>query len=80
MKKEKKIKLKVAERKEADALHQDITIARYGIEVSQRIYYESSEKLWERLRELYPELINRNAVYDKGIIVIREPENLGLPL
>ena len=72
MTKEKTIKLKVAERKEADELQRNITIARYGIETSQRIHYEAQEKLWERLRGLYPELADKNAVYSKGVIVIRE--------
>jgi len=72
MAKPKTIKLKAAERKEADELQRNITIARYGIETSQKIHYEAQEKLWERLRGLYPELADKNAVYSKGTIVIRE--------
>jgi len=72
MAKQKTIKLKAAERKEANELQRNITIARYGVETAQRIHYEAQEKLWERLRGLYPELADKNAVYSKGIIVIRE--------
>ena len=72
MAKQKTIKLKAAEHKEADELQRNITIARYGVETAQRIHYEVGEKLWERLRGMYPELADKNAVYSKGVIVIRE--------
>ena len=65
MAKEKKIKLKVAEQKEANRLHREITIAEFGIVVAQRIRFEAGERLWEYLRMLHPEM-PKAAVYNRG--------------
>ena len=73
MAKQKTIKLKAAERKEADALHRDITIADHGIAVAQRMSFEAGERLWEYLRVLYPN-IPRRARYIKGVLTWREED------
>ena len=70
MAKEKKIKLKVVERKEADRLHREITIAEHGIMVAQRIRFEAGERLWEYLRILHPEM-PESALYNQGILTYR---------
>jgi len=68
-----KIKLKAAERKEADALHRDITVADHGIIIAQRISFEAGERLWKYLRGLYPDL-PRSAQYMQGVLTYFEEE------
>ena len=70
MPKPKTIKLKAAEKKEADQIQRDITIARYGIETAQRLHFEAGERLWEYLRSIHPE-IAANSVYHEGVITHR---------
>ena len=71
MRKEKKIKLKVSERKEADRLQREITIAEYGIAISHRLAFEAGERLWKYLRMQYPQ-ISRSSLYRKGILTYKE--------
>ena len=68
MAKQKTIKLKVAEKKKAKELQRDITIARYGQETAQRIHFEAEERLWEYLRERYPDVAGTKAAYSNGVI------------
>ena len=70
MAKEEKIKLKVAERKEADNLHREIAIAEQGIIVAQRIRFEAGERLLEYLRMLHPGM-PEEVLYGRGILTYR---------
>ena len=70
MVKEEKIKLKVAERKEADNLHREIAIAEQGIMVAHRIRFEAGERLWEYLRMLHPGM-PEEVSYNQGILTYR---------
>ena len=75
MAKEKKIKLKVAEHKEADRLHREITIAESGIVVAQRIRFEAGERLWDYLRMLHPEM-PKSALYGRGVLTYFEDHKI----
>jgi len=66
--KPKTIKLKAVELKEANKLLRDATIAYHGIEVAQKIHFEVGERLWEMLRDMYPEVVDTKAKYNEGVI------------
>jgi len=66
--KQKTIKLKAAEKKEADRLNRNIAITRYGVETANNLHFEAGERLWEYLLQQYPILKVRKARYDRGVI------------
>ena len=68
MQKQKNIKLKVAEKKKAEEYQREIAIAKMGQETAQRIHFEAGERLWEYLRERYPDVAGTKAAYSNGVI------------
>jgi len=68
MVKQKTIKLKVADKQEAEDMQHNIIIAKFGVETAHRLHFEAGERLWVKLRALYPEIADTNARYGKGVI------------
>lgn len=68
MPKPKTIKLNKADTKEIDELQRRKTIAEYGVKTANKLHFEAGEWLWKALGDLYPEIINTEATYHKGVI------------
>ena len=74
MPKPKTIKLNKADRKEADRLQREVSIARWGVETANHLHYEAGERLWRMLWDLHPGLEDMQSTYFKGIITVGKPK------
>ena len=68
MAKSKRIKLKVAERKEIDKLNRLIAVAKHGVETALSLHYEARERLWNAIWEMYPEVKVSEGHYKNGVL------------
>ena len=76
---EKTIKIKPEHRRDIYNLHREAFIAYRGVETANKIHFEAQERLWAKIKKLYPTTIgDTDAIYrhtDHIIKYYTKPKN-----